>query len=115
MRVWTRSNILGLLSLSLVGVMQVWGAYRKHWWFDNVAHFLGGFGIGAIASDGVEDDEMFAVGLAMSMAGFWEVFEYLKGIRPWSGEKTVDEAAEDTLLDTILVAFGAWLAQKLLE
>lgn len=96
--------------------------HREHWWWDNVAHFLGGFGLGMLYPDG-QEHRLFLV-----TAAVWEAFEYWlarqklyetydwapKGPRSLGYEEwSFDHQAEDTLLDTVMGYYGAKTAQRL--
>lgn len=102
----SRSNVLGSLAAVLVGGMHIWGAYERYFWFDNIAHVLGGVMVGGFLYD---DDARasYVLGATLGVAALWEGFEAVRGVRPWAGEKSYDDAAEDTILDTLLVLFGA--------
>lgn len=117
MRFLSRSNLLGLLSGAIVLGLARWGAYAAWWWYDNLAHLLGGLALGSlVASRQSPLGQDLAIVLSLSL--IWEVFEYRERVFPWG--ETPDEtrdvpdaaAAEDTLLDTILVTFGAYLGAR---
>lgn len=82
------------------------------WWHDNLAHFAGGFAIGAL-THALFGFEYLNVGMVfLALAAVWEAYEYTYGIRPWDPEDgwTLDRAVEDTLLDTYIGLTGALLA-----
>lgn len=91
--------------------------YDDHWWWDNVAHFFGGYAVGTALSLVLRDEERVLKAFLV-LTGAWEVFEYATHERPWhvdeSGEMLweFDHAMEDTALDTIVGAAGAYVAAK---
>lgn len=103
----------GLVSLGLHHVQK----YRQFWWWDNVAHFHAGVFIGAASRQlprprSPRDAAIIAVLISI----LWEASEYVHGAWPYKQEDVGDDQrAEDTILDTILVALGAafaaWLDQ----
>lgn len=111
MKFLTRSNLLATIAGAILGAMQLWGAYEKYWWFDNIAHFLGGVAIGA-ATTGEDSSRLMDLSVALGIATLWEGFEAWRSIKPWAGETEHDEAVEDTILDTIFVLVGAMLASE---
>jgi len=89
--------------------------YSDHWWWDNAAHVLGGYAVGTVLSR-VCSDERRAMQAFFAVTGVWEAFEYHTDERPWHTDEnddmvwTFDHAMEDTALDTVAGAAGAWLA-----
>jgi hypothetical protein len=106
MRLATRSNALGGLAGLIAALLGAWGKYRSWWWYDNVAHLVAGVSLGSLVA---AEDSSLAQDLAivLGIAVCWEGFECAREIRPWAGETSDDVAAEDTLLDTLLVMLGA--------
>lgn len=98
------SVIYGIIAISL----GIWKRYTDWWWYDNLAHFSSGVCLGALVSvreSNPVQDLMMVSGLAV----LWEIAEYLHGAYPWQSDLPQRAAAEDTLLDTILVLLGAAL------
>lgn len=89
--------------------------YSNHWWWDNVAHFLGGYAVGHVLSRALGNRERVLKAFLV-ITGAWEAVEYLSRERPWhvdgDGEMhwSFDHAMEDTALDTVMGAAGAYLA-----
>lgn len=104
----SRSNALAVLAGAFAGALHVWGRYRDWWWYDNLAHACAGLALGSAigTTDSDRGQDMAFVALLTTA---WEAFEHWHGVRPWAGGKTSDSAAEDTVLDTILVLACAWL------
>lgn len=107
----TRENTTGLLyGLVTVG-MQIWGRYKSWWWYDNVAHFSAGLSLGSlVATEDSSTEQDIAIVLALTF--IWEVFEFVTNTYPWDGSLPERAAAEETILDSLLVTIGAWLASK---
>jgi len=104
----TRSNVIGVLYGLLALALHLWGRYRNWWWYDNVAHAAAGISLGSlVASDesSPTQDGLLVGGITAA----WEITEYFHGAYPW-GELPDRAAAEDTVLDSILVAVGALIA-----
>lgn len=113
MRIATRSNALGVLSGASCVALAVWSRYEDWWWYDNLAHLLGGVSLASLVAD--EDSPLgqdLAIVGCLTLA--WEIFEYGKQVHPWGGDRALPDeaAAEDTVLDTLLVALGAYNAAK---
>lgn len=91
--------------------------YDNHWWWDNVAHFLGGYAVGWVLTHLFGSHRRTVAGF-LFVTGGWEVFEYASNERPWhtdeNGEMVWawDHAMEDTMLDTVAGAAGAWCAAE---
>lgn len=83
--------------------------YEDHWWWDNTAHFLGGYAVGSVLVDRV-DDRMTVLKAFLILTTAWECYEYAIDERPWDGSMTWDHAVEDTVLDTYMGLTGAFLA-----
>lgn len=107
----TRSNALGVLAGTLSATLGAWGRYRDWWWYDNLAHGLAGLSLGSLVAtrDSPVGQDLAIVG-CLTLA--WELHEYHGGIRPWTDSGRSDRAAEDTLLDSILVVGAAYAAAK---
>lgn len=91
--------------------MTAWYRYEEHWWWDNTAHFAGGYAVGDFVSNFTETRKQTLLAFT-GVAACWELFEYCIGERPWDGSMCWDHAMEDTLLDTIMGAVGAYYAAK---
>lgn len=83
--------------------------YRSYWWYDNLAHLLAGYAVGAVLSH-IADSKREALAEFLAVAVAWECFEYKIGEYPWDGRACWDHACEDTLLDTIMGLAGVWMA-----
>jgi len=106
----TRSNAVGLLYGGFAVGLHIWSRYRDWWWYDNVAHLSAGISLGSlVATEGSSllQDLLAVAGLSAS----WELAEYLSGTYPW-GDLPDRAAAEETLLDTVLVLLGAYIAAR---
>lgn len=95
--------------------------HERHWWWDNLNHFLGGFILGMILPRN-EPRRVVVVSV------IWEGLEYVMaetkfneaiGLFP-SGPRALgydewsfDHQVEDCVLDTVMAHEGAELAQKL--
>lgn len=111
MRFLSPSNFIAAIAAGILGAMQLWGAYREYWWFDNVAHFLGGVALGGFLTS--EDrGTIETVGLSLGVSTLWEIFEFQQGIRPFTPDTPTDTMAEDTLLDKIMLGAGAYLMAR---
>lgn len=106
-----RSTVLGLLSGALCVALAVWGRYADWWWYDNLAHLLGGLALGSLVgrSDTAIGQDLAIVGC---LTAGWEAFEYRKGVYPWDGTLPKRAVGEDTVLDTLLVAIGAYAGAR---
>lgn len=116
----------GVVSIPLV----VYGNYDVFWWLDEIAHLSGGIVV-ALALDAVvprghdgdvtERIRTLVVGVVL-LSLCWEAIELLfdssvstagLGIRrtpaPFEQYRSFDAWFEDSLLDTIVAAFGAWV------
>lgn len=105
-----RTTLTGLLYGGITIFLQLLGKYKSWWWYDNLAHFSAGVGLGGVITtdDSTLTQDLLAV-LGLSIV--WEFFEFLTNTYPW-GDLPNRAAAEETILDTILVMFGAWLISK---
>jgi len=106
----TRSTAVGLLYGAITIGLHLWGRYRDWWWFDNLAHLAAGISLGGlIASEDspLGQDFQLVVGFII----VWEAAEYVTGTYPW-GDLPDQAAAEETLLDSLLVAIGALIAAR---
>lgn len=105
-----RSTVIGVLYGLLVLALHAWGKYRSWWWFDNTAHLFAGISLGSLITteDSSPTQDALLVG---GLTAGWELAEYWHGAYPWGDNDLPDRvAAEDTVLDTILVAIGAAIA-----
>jgi len=100
------------LAMSLVPINSVtYDPFARHWWWDNLSHFLWGVTFGAIFM--AFNWPVLPTFLAVTTA--WEIYEYGAGERPWHTDRhgemlwSFDHAAEDTLLDTIMGLAGAYV------
>lgn len=106
-----------LTSAVPVEVESDYDGYSDHWWWDNLAHVLAGYAVGTALSVVLSDEERVLKAFLV-IIGAWEAFEYASGERPWhtdeSGEMVFefDHAMEDTALDTLAGAAGAYLAAR---
>jgi len=91
-------------------ILHVLGRYRHYWWWDNAAHFGAGVTIGGLITTD-ESSTVRDVGVFLGVAFLWELFEWCHGVWPWMSGSS-DRAIEDTLLDTLVGAIGAWLASE---
>ena len=107
----TRTNAIAVLAGSILLAMNQLGWYRRWWWYDNVAHLLGGLAIGAFLES---EDSTIGVNLTLTLllALAWELLEYHEGVYPWDGSLEQRAAAEDTVLDTVLVAGAAYAVAR---
>lgn len=107
-----RPTATGLLYGGLALALHVWGRYRDWWWFDNLAHLSAGLSLGSLVAG---DDSPVGQDLAL-VAGVtlaWELGEFVTDTYPWSEGGLPDRAAaEETLLDSLLVAIGALAGAK---
>lgn len=89
--------------------------YSDHWWWDNLAHFLGGYAVGYVLAHALGSRERVLKGFLV-VTGAWEIFEYHTNERPWHTDENgnmeweFDHAMEDTALDTVAGAAGAYAA-----
>lgn len=98
--------------------------HEKHWWWDNLNHFIGGFAIGLVLPTETEKR------LFPAIAILWEAFEYglarckLYERFEWfpEGPRSLgydgwefDHQAEDTVLDTLMGYYGVKTAVRLKE
>jgi len=107
----TRANALGTLYGAIALGLHIWSRYTSWWWYDNLAHFAAGLSLGSlIATDesATGQDLVAVAGLTFA----WEVAEYATGTYPWDGTLPQRAAAEETILDSLLVGIGAWLASR---
>lgn len=105
----SRSNALAALTGGLAVAMAVWGKYREWYWYDNLAHLSGGVSLGAAVTSRQSNRFQDLAIVTCLMLG-WELFEYRRRIYPHDGTLPKRVAAEDTLLDSVLVLLGAWFA-----
>lgn len=113
------AGVLGsfLMNYIPVELNMNYSGYDEHWWWDNAAHYLAGYSLGALFSTFTDDKET-AVKAFVATAVGWEIFEYVSRERPWhingDGEMdwSFDHAAEDTVLDVIVGAIGAYIAAR---
>lgn len=108
-RLLTVPNALMVVAFIAWMFMAWWRKYRKWWWYDNVAHVLGGFTIGMLAAGG-RLPLVRAVGWTLAATLVWEAYEYARGLFPWKEQLPFDRSIEDTILDTIFALFGAGVA-----
>jgi hypothetical protein len=106
----TKSNLLAALAAAILAVGQWMDGYSDWWWFDNAMHFTGGVAAGS-AIVGRDSSIVQDMAVVFCIATIWELIEYHKGIKPWDGMSN-RAAAEDTLLDTLLVMMGAYWAAR---
>lgn len=107
MKLLSRTNAIGVLAGAIVLVGNWLGWYRSWWWFDNALHFLGGVALGGLISSR-ESSLRLDLGLVLLLGVAWELIEYHEGVYPWDGSVPPRAAAEDTILDMMLVAGGAY-------
>lgn len=102
--------LTGLVYGGIALWLHLWGRYRSWWWYDNVAHLSAGISLGSLYSAaGTDRTQTLLATVGVTVA--WEIVEYLHGAYPWGEDDLPDRAAaEDTLLDSILVMLGVWLA-----
>lgn len=106
-----------LMHLVPVEVDVAYDGYDNHWWWDNVAHFFGGYAVGTALSC-VFDDRETVLKAFLVVTGAWEVFEYGSRERPWHVDEngdmewSFDHAMEDTALDTVMGLAGAYAATR---
>lgn len=92
-----------------------WDGYSNHWWWDNLAHYLAGYAIGSFLSPYYRDERK-VIERFVQIAALWEGFEYVSQERPWHTDENGDmvwewdHAMEDTVLDTIVGTYGAYVA-----
>lgn len=92
-----------------------WDGYSQHWWWDNAAHLLGGYAVGHVLARFLGSRERVLKAFLILTGGL-EAVEYASGERPWhtngDGEMAWnwDHRMEDTALDTVMGAAGAYLA-----
>lgn len=104
--------LIGLLSGLVSAVLHHIGEYRQHWWWDNAAHFAAGVSLGAAVRllPRQRSPRRTAI-IASLVAAIWELFEYRQAMWPYKHpDVDSDRVAEDTILDTVVVAAGAALA-----
>lgn len=106
MKLFTRSNLLGLLTGILAVALGRWGKYKDWWWYDNLNHLVAGVSLAALF-DSEDASRRHVLGIVLSINLMWELFEYYKNVYPWDGSVEKKAAAEDTLLDGLLVYIGA--------
>ncbi|MFT4881274.1 MAG: hypothetical protein ACI9CA_001691 [Natronomonas sp.] len=108
---WSQGRALGILALTLTVALDLCGKYRDWWWYDNVAHLSAGVAFGSLLSTD-ESTTGQDLGVAVGLSVLWELGEYIADVRPWNDahEREGDWAAEDTVLDTLLVLLGTWWA-----
>ncbi len=108
---WSQDTALGILALVLTVALELCGKYRDWWWYDNVAHLGAGVAFGSLLPT---DESTIGqdLGVAVVLSVLWELGEYIFDVRPWNDahEREGDWAAEDTVLDTLLVLLGTWWA-----
>jgi hypothetical protein len=103
-----RSTAIGLLYGTLTLGLAAWKRYRSWWWYDNLAHFTGGVALAGLVTDEnstTTEDALLVGGLTVA----WEIVEFAHGTYPWDGSLPSRVGAEDTVLDSLLVALGAYL------
>ena len=103
-----RSTAIGLLYGGLTLGLAVWKRYRDWWWYDNLAHLAGGVALAGLirSEESTKAEDWLLVG-GLTLA--WEVVEFWHDTYPWDGTLPKRAAAEDTALDSLLVALGAYL------
>jgi hypothetical protein len=103
-----RSTAIGLLYGSITLGLAVWKRYRSWWWYDNLAHFAAGISLAGLVTgeDSTTTEDALLVG---GLTAAWEIVEFAHNTYPWDGSLPDRVAAEDTMLDSLLVALGAWL------
>lgn len=96
-----------------VAIMHVAYRYPNHWWYDNVAHLLGGVCMGAL----LPGDRDATARRFLAVATIWEAYEWASGEPRSMGdpEWPMDRKVEDTILDTIVGMVGAYIGGKLTE
>jgi len=104
----SRSTLVGVLYGAIAIGLHLWGRYRDWWWYDNLAHLAAGISLGGlITSEGSPlGQDLLLVG---ALTALWEAAEYMTGTYPW-GALPDRAAAEETLLDSLLVLLGAAVA-----
>lgn len=111
MRLLTRNNLLGVLFGLLAVVLGYWGRYKSWFWYDNLAHLSAGLSLGAFASSKNSKPEQDVL-IVLAINIMWELHEYQADIYPWDESVPKEVAAEDTILDTLLVIGAAYYASK---
>jgi len=113
MNLLTRSNLIGAIAGAILAGLHFRAkSYRRYFWFDNVAHFIGGVAVGGFASR-PDSTVPFDLSVALGASALWELAEYEFGVFPFGGKTSEDYAAEDTVLDTIMVLLGAFIVARL--
>jgi hypothetical protein len=109
----SRSTLVGVLYGVIAIGLHVWGRYKDWWWYDNLAHLAAGISLGGLiaSEDSPLGQDLLLVG---ALTALWEAAEYVTGTYPW-GELPDRAAAEETLLDSLLVAIGAAVAAGLID
>jgi hypothetical protein len=115
-------KIFTLFAASVVAVLSLkHDGHERHWWWDNLNHFLGGFVLGMVSPRNERRTVVMvsvcweAVEYVMSQSGVNEVVGLFPGgpralgFDGWS----VDHQIEDTMLDTVMAREGARVAQHL--
>jgi hypothetical protein len=101
-----RSTAIGVLYGTITLGLAVWRRYRDWWWYDNLAHFAAGISLAGLvtsAESTTTEDALLVGGLTVA----WEIVEFWHDTYPWDGSLPDRVAAEDTMLDSLLVALGA--------
>lgn len=96
--------------------------HEKHWWWDNVNHFVGGFALGLILPHGKEERLFFPLAIVWEGFEWWLARQKLYERYDWYPEGprsmgykgwSLDHQVEDTILDTVVGYYGVKLAMKL--
>ncbi len=119
-----------LVLVILLGVLhfiaETFYLYWTLWWFDNVAHFLGGLALGYVSlyifcGSGIFKGKislaqtmLASFVLVMILGSIWEIFEYANGITE-STEKYSLDIIHDLLSDALGVIFALWTAKRFLK
>jgi len=106
----SRSTLVGVLYGAIALGLHVWERYTDWWWYDNLAHLSAGVALGGLVGtddSSLVEDLLIVGGLTI----VWEAAEFATGTYPW-GELPDRAAAEETLLDSLLVAIGALIAAR---
>lgn len=119
-----RKVLVALAGSMVLAMTAKHDGHRKHWWWDNVNHFVGGFAVGMMLPDGKERSRLLVI-----CAG-WEAFEYaLARAKLYETFDSVPEAPrslgyegwefdhqmEDTVLDTVMAYQGMKVAKRVKE
>lgn len=118
----SRAKLSLLVASVVVGMTVAHDGHEKHWYWDNINHFLGGFALGLLLPEGKERHSYYAI------AAVWEAFEWKlatmklyekhdliprgprsMGFEDWS----FDHQIEDTILDTLMGDLGVRVARRI--